>query len=179
MHRGETSGRRSRPRSIPEYLHKWKPPFQPGGNKSTQRHPGSQGETWRAKKRKPIQFHASLRVKTVTTGGTEKWPKEGGGTTGLTVSKTRHRHPPRTSHLLHETSQARFLHLDKTKVKSRKGQGIREGADLLPRRRGKQATINTCAEIRHRQGGLPTPARRLARQQSTKAAGRTTLRRLQ
>ena len=79
-----------------------------------------------------MQFHASLRVKTVTTGGTEKWPKEGGGTTGLTVSKTRHRHPPRTSHLLYETSQARFLHLDKTKVKFRKGQGIREGADLLP-----------------------------------------------
>ena len=124
LHRGETSGRHSRPRSIPEYLHKWKPPFQQGGNKSTQRQPGSQGETWRARKRKPIQFHASLRVKTVTTGGTEKWPKEGGGTTGLTVSKTRYRHQPRTSHHLQETSQARFIHLDKTKVKSRKGQGI-------------------------------------------------------
>ena len=120
----KTSGRRSRPRSIPEYLHKWKPPFQPGGNKSTQRQPGSQGETWRARKRKPIQFHASLRVKTGTTGGTEKWPKEGGGTTGLIVSKTRHRHQPRTSHHLQETSQARFLHLDKIKVKSRRGQGI-------------------------------------------------------
>ena len=108
MHRGETSGRRSRPRSIPEYLHKWKPPFQPGGNKSTQRQPDSQGETWRARKRKPIQFHASLRVKTVTTGGTEKRPKEGGGTTGLTMSKTRPRHQPRTSHQFQETSYARF-----------------------------------------------------------------------
>ena len=97
----------------------------------------------------------------------------------MTVSKTRHRHQPKTSHHLQETSQARFLHLDKTKVKSRIGQGIGDGADLLPRRKGRQATINTRAEIRHRHGGLQTPARRLARQQSTKAAGRTTLRRLQ
>ena len=33
------------------------------------------------------QFQASLRVKTDTTGGTERWPQEGGGTTRLTVSK--------------------------------------------------------------------------------------------
>ena len=88
MPRGGTTERRSRPRSIPEYLHKWKRPFQPGGNKSTQRQTGSQGETWRARKKKLIQFQASLRVKTVTTGGTERWPKEGGGTTRLTVSKS-------------------------------------------------------------------------------------------
>ena len=99
--------------------------------------------------------------------------------TGLTVSKTRHRHQPRTSHHLQETSQARFSPLDQTEVKSRRGQGMREGADLHPQRRGRLATINKRAEIRHRQGGLQTPARRLARQQSTKAAGRTTLRRLQ
>ena len=97
----------------------------------------------------------------------------------MTVSKTRHRHQPKTSHHPQETSQARFLHLDKTKVKSRIGQGIGDGADLLLRRRGTQATINTRAEIRHRHGGLQTPARRLTRQQPTKAAGRTTLRRLQ
>ena len=60
-------------------------------------------------------------MKTVTIGGTEKWPKEGGGTTGLTVSKTRHRHQPRTSHRLQETSQARFLHLDKPKASLEKG----------------------------------------------------------
>ena len=90
------------------------------------------------------------------------------------MSKTRYRHQPKTSHHLQETSQARFLHLDKTKVKSRIGQGIGDGADLPPRRRGRQATINTRAEIRHRHGGLQTPARRLARQQSTIAAGRTT-----
>ena len=59
----------------------------------------------------------------------------------MTVSKTRHRHQPKTSHHLQETSQARFLHLDKTKVKSRIGQGIEDGADPLPRRRGRQATI--------------------------------------
>ena len=45
----------------------------------------------------------------------------------MTVSKTRHRHQPKTSHHLQETSQARFLHLDKTKVKSRIGQGIGDG----------------------------------------------------
>ena len=33
------------------------------------------------------QFQASLRVKTDTTGGTERWPQEGEGTTRLTVSK--------------------------------------------------------------------------------------------
>ena len=153
-----------------------------------------------------FQFHASLRVKTVTIGGTEKWPKQGGGPTGMTVSKTRHRHQPKTSHHLQETSQARFLQLDKTKneenhpvqrqsgqarenlhkpsgsspkVKSRIGQGTGDGADPLTRRRGRQATINTRAEIRHRHGRMQTPARRLERQQSTVAAGRTTLRRLQ
>ena len=94
----------------------------------------------------------------------------------MTVSKTRHRHQPKTSHHLQETSQARFLHLDKTKVKSRIGQGIGDGADRLPRRRGRQATINNRSEIRHCHGRLQTPARRLERQQSTIAAGRTTLR---
>ena len=73
----------------------------------------------------------------------------------MTVSKTRHRHQPKMSHHLQETSQARFLHLDKTKVKSRVGQGVGDGADLLSRRRGRQATINTRAEIRHHHGGLP------------------------
>ena len=97
----------------------------------------------------------------------------------MPVSKTRHRHQPKTRHHLQETSQARFLHLDKTKVKSRIGQGIGDGADLLLQRRGRQATINTRAENRHRHRGLQTPARRLERQQSTIAAGRTTLRRLQ
>ena len=106
LHRGETSGRHSRPRSIPEYLHKWKPPFQPGGNKSTLRQPGSQGETWRARKRKPIQFHASLRVKTVTTGGTEKWPKEGGGTTGMTVSVMRLELLPGVTTLFRDSEEA-------------------------------------------------------------------------
>ena len=158
MHRGETSGRRSRPRRIPEYLHKWKPPFQPGGNKSTLRQPGSQGETRRARKRKPIQFHASQRVKTVTTGGTEKRPKGGGGTTGMTVSKTRHRHQPKTSHHLQETSQARFLHLDKTKVKSRVGQGIGDGADLLPPKERKTGDH----QYPH---GNPPPPRRTAKRQ--------------
>ena len=77
LNRGETTGRSSRPGSTPEYLHKWKPPFQPGGSKSTLRKQGSQAETWGAGKRKPynFQFHASLRVKTVTTGGTENGQK--------------------------------------------------------------------------------------------------------
>ena len=34
------------------------------------------------------QFQASLEVKTDTTGGTERWPQEGGGTTRETVSKS-------------------------------------------------------------------------------------------
>ena len=117
MNQGETTGRSSRPRSTPEYLHKWKPKFQTGGNKATLRQQGSQAETWGTGKRKPynFQFHASLRVKTVTTGGTEKWPKKGGGTTGMTVARKRHRHQPKTSHHPQENSQARFLQLDKTK----------------------------------------------------------------
>ena len=63
-----------------------KRPSQPGGNKSTQRQTGSQGEPAVLGK-ELSQFQASLRVKTDTTGGTERWPQEGGGTTRLTVSK--------------------------------------------------------------------------------------------
>ena len=59
---------------------------QPGGNKSTQRQTGSQGEPAVLGK-ELSQFQASLRVKTDTTGGTVRWPQEGGGTTRLTVSK--------------------------------------------------------------------------------------------
>ena len=33
------------------------------------------------------QFQASLRVKTDTTGRTERWPQEGEGKTRMTVSK--------------------------------------------------------------------------------------------
>ena len=84
--RGGTPGRRSRPRSIPETPPQGKRPSQPGGNKSTQRQTGSQGEPAVLGKERS-QFQASLRVKTDTTGGTERWPQEGGGTTRLTVSK--------------------------------------------------------------------------------------------
>ena len=63
-----------------------KRPSQPGGKKSTQRQTGSQGEPAVLGK-ELSQFQASLRVKTDTTGGTERWPQEGGGTTRLTVSK--------------------------------------------------------------------------------------------
>ena len=63
-----------------------KRPSQPGGNKSTQRQTGSQGEPAVLGK-ELSQFQASLRVKTDTTSGTERWPQEGGGTTRLTVSK--------------------------------------------------------------------------------------------
>ena len=84
--RGGTPGRRSRPRSIPETPPQGKRPSQLGGNKSTQRQTGSQGEPAVLGK-ELSQFQATLRVKTDTTGGTERWPQEGGGTTRLTVSK--------------------------------------------------------------------------------------------
>ena len=61
LNRGETTGRSSRPRSTPEYPHKWKPPFQPGGNKSTLRKQGSQAETWGAGKRKTYIFNSMHR----------------------------------------------------------------------------------------------------------------------
>ena len=60
-----------------------KRPSQPGGNKSTQRQTGSQGEP-AVPGKELSQFLASLRVKTDTTGGTEGWPQEGGGTTRMT-----------------------------------------------------------------------------------------------
>ena len=84
---GGTPGRHSRPRSIPETPPQGKRPSQPGGNKSTQRQTGSQGEPAGLGK-ELSQFQASLRVKTDTTGGTERWPQEGGGTTRETVSKS-------------------------------------------------------------------------------------------
>ena len=84
--RGGTPGRRSQPRSNPETPPQGKRPSQPGGNKSTQRQTGSQGDPAVLGK-ELSQFQASLRVKTDTTGGTERWPQEGGGTTRLTVSK--------------------------------------------------------------------------------------------
>ena len=34
LNRGESTGRRRRPRDSPENLHKWKPPFQPGGKQA-------------------------------------------------------------------------------------------------------------------------------------------------
>ena len=87
MPRGGTLGRRSRPRSNPETPPQGKRPSQPGGNKSTQRQIGSQGEPAGLGK-ELSQFQASLEVKTNTTGRTERWPQEGGGTTRETVSKS-------------------------------------------------------------------------------------------
>ena len=59
LNRGETTGRSSRPRGTPEYLHKWKPPFQPGGNKSTLRKQDPQAESWEPGKEKVcFRFHA-------------------------------------------------------------------------------------------------------------------------
>ena len=69
------------------------------------------------KENQPFSIPCIAKSETVTTDGTEKWPKPGGGTTGMTVSKARHRHQPKTSHHPQENSQARFLQLDKTKNK--------------------------------------------------------------
>ena len=77
-----TQSTEEHPRTPPQA----KRPSQPGGNKSTQRQTGSQGEP-AGLGRELRQFQASLEVKTDTIGGTERWPQEGGGTTRETVSK--------------------------------------------------------------------------------------------
>ena len=54
------------------------------------------------------QFQALLRVKTDTTGGTERWPQEGGGTTRLTVAKPGIDINPGRATSPKKTSQARI-----------------------------------------------------------------------
>ena len=84
-----------------------KRPFQPGGNKSTQRQTGTQGEPAVLGK-ELSQFQASLRVKTDTTGGTERWPQEGEGKTRMTVSKPGIDTNPERATSPKKTSQARI-----------------------------------------------------------------------
>ena len=100
--RGETTGRSSQPRGTPEYLHKWKPPFQPRGNKSTLRKQGPQAETWGAGERKTYNFSIPCIAKSEDRHHRRdgEWPKKGGGTTVMTVPKARHRYQPEPSHNL-------------------------------------------------------------------------------
>ena len=70
---------RPRPRESPGNLHTWKPPFQPGGKQANTAKPRPpQDETWGAEKEKRnvFQSNAFLRVKAITTGGTENGPKK-------------------------------------------------------------------------------------------------------
>ena len=76
---GESTGRRRRPRVVPEHLHKWKSPFHPGGkqaNTAKARPPKPRPGEPRKEKRTVSQFYAFRRVKDVTTGGTENGLKK-------------------------------------------------------------------------------------------------------
>ena len=115
LNRGESTGRRRRPRDSPEPLHKWKAPFQP-----TLRKQGPQAETWGAEKRKKDSFSNLCFLKSESRHHQQngEWPKKRRrGTTGLTVPMTRHGQEPEPSHNLQENSHARFLQLDKTTVR--------------------------------------------------------------
>ena len=62
-------------------LHEWKLQFQPGGNKPTLRKQDSASRDLGSRNKKNrtfLKLDAFRRVKAVTTGGTEKWPKKGG-----------------------------------------------------------------------------------------------------
>ena len=63
----------------PEYLHKWKPPFQPGGNKSTLQKQGPpKAETWGAGKRKTDRFSIPCNGKSEDRHHRRngEWPKK-------------------------------------------------------------------------------------------------------
>ena len=127
--RGESTGRRRRPRDSPEHLHKWKPPFQPGGK---------QANTAKAEKRKTDRFPILCFPKSEGRHHRQngEWPKKG-GTTGLTVPMTRHGQEPEPSHTLQENSYARFFQLDKTTVRRNQPVQSRSGLRQAQRGRGK------------------------------------------
>ena len=146
--RGGIPGRRSRPRSIPETPPQGKRPSQPGGNKPTQRQTGSQGEPAGLGK-ELSQFQASLRVKTDTTGGTERWPQEGGGTTRETVSKAgidnnpgRATTPKKLARLESNIQTKPKSSLEKARVYEKEPLPTPEGEEKRP--------INTLVVTRHR-----------------------------
>ena len=94
LNRGETTGRSSRPKATPNsstsgsHHSNQEETSQHCDSKAPKLRPGEPGK----EKHTISQFHASLRVKTVTTGGTENGLKKGGGTTEKTVPKARHRY---------------------------------------------------------------------------------------
>ena len=135
LNRGESTGRSSRPRDSPEHLHKWKPPFQPGGKQANTAKARPQAE-----KRKTSRFSIQCIPKSEDCHHRRngEWPKEGGGTTGMTVPKTRHGLEPEPSHNLQENSYARFFQLDKTTVRRNRPVQNRSGLRQAPRGRGKK-----------------------------------------
>ena len=102
----------------------------------------------RARKRtKSVQ--ASLRVKTDTAGGTERWPQEGGGTTRETVSKSgidnnpgRATTPKKLARLESNIQTKRKSSLEKARVHEKEPLPTPEGEEKRP--------INTLVATRHR-----------------------------
>ena len=131
-----------RPRDSPGNLHKWKPPFQPGGK---------QANTAKARPRKP-RPEEQKKIKTERFSIlmlSEEWrpsppverrmgQKRRRGTTGTTVPMTRHGKEPATSHNLQENSQARFFQLDTTTARRNQPVKSRRGLQQAPRGRGKR-----------------------------------------
>ena len=130
-----------RPRDSPGNLHKWKPPFQPGGKQSN---------IAKARSRKPRP--GEQKKKNGTSSNlmlSEEWrpsppverrmaQKRRRGTTGTTVPMTRHRKEPAPSHNLQENSQARFCQLDTTTERRNQPAKSRRGLRQEPRGRGKR-----------------------------------------
>ena len=114
----------------------------------TQRQTGTQGEPAGLGK-ELSQVQASLRVKTDTTGGTERWPQEGGGTTRETVSKSgidnnpgRATTPKKLARLESNIQTKRKSSLEKARVYEKEPLPTPEGEEKRP--------INTLVATRHR-----------------------------
>ena len=102
---------RPRPRDSPASLHKWKPPFQPGGTNPHRESKDPQAETWGAEieKRNVFQSQCFPKSEGRHNRWNGEWPqKRRTGMTGMPVPTTWNGKEPVPSHNLQENSQARF-----------------------------------------------------------------------